>query len=429
MKVTGTGGGAMPGGRFRQIGPRLVSRAIKAPDTWPARAILARAGWRKGRAVDIAAVASDSVTLAPAGPSTVHAPQGLGAAGAPHAGIFPALQAHAIDGARDGVIDGAIVSAYSPAVVVGDAVVLPPPLRAQGHRIRTAEEGLFRDGPSGPVVARGADVTIPAAIHVGGAGAFNWYHFVLECLPKAWLAQRLPARFDDHVLLVPEECRRIPSFADALAAVSGGRALHALPRGTTAAVARLVVIDEISVAPFNMVPGAWPQITDYAQHDRELAAFVAALRGAILGADAPVDDGRRIFLARPGVRRDYNQADLIAIAQRHGFEPVSLEGLSLRDQARVFAGASAVIGPSGAAWVGMIFRDRPMAGLSWLPAAYDRFCSYATLAHLLGHRLRFIEAETAGRLASTGDAYKASYTVSPSRFEAAVRDLLEQVNP
>jgi hypothetical protein len=133
--------------------------------------------------------------------------------------------------------------------------------------------------------------------------------------------------------------------------------------------------------------------------------------------------GRRIFLKRPGERRNYNQDELIEIARRYGFEPVTPELLSLQDQATTFAEASAVIGPSGAAWVGMIFREQPLLGLSWLPLPYEYFCSYSALANLIGHRLEFIVTRTQQVLRSTGEAYMAEYQVCPVEFENALKNM------
>jgi hypothetical protein len=242
-----------------------------------------------------------------------------------------------------------------------------------------------------------ATAEIDGGILIGGAGAYNWYHFIVECLPKAFLTQRLPAEFDDLPLLVPEECRRFQSFAAALALFSGERELRYLSMSEHLLCNRLLVLDEVSFGPFNLAKDEWPRVEDYSQHEDVLMAFVSELRAGFAGPSPP-NTGRRLFLQRPGQRRNYNQEELLTIAARYGFEPVSPETMTLEQQARMFAGASAVVGPSGAAWVGMIFRDHQMAGLSWLPSVYQEFCGYSALARLLGHELYFIEAHVGSEL-------------------------------
>jgi capsular polysaccharide biosynthesis protein len=88
----------------------------------------------------------------------------------------------------------------------------------------------------------------------------------------------------------------------------------------------------------------------------------------------------RIFLTRPDVRRSYNQVELLKIAVRYGFEPYSPESASLADQAQTFADADMVVGASGAAWVGMVFRQEKAKFLSWLPSNFNEFCGYSSLA-------------------------------------------------
>ncbi len=138
------------------------------------------------------------------------------------------------------------------------------------------------------------------------------------------------------------------------------------------------------------------QVKDYAQHDAFLRLFFREFRSKVLyGSESQVkvkNRERRIFLVRPGVRRNYNQDELLAIAVQYGFERFSPEDFTLAEQAKIFSESSAVIGPSGAAWVGMIFRQPPLHGLTWLPHEYESFCGYSSLANLLGHQLDFIEA-------------------------------------
>jgi len=207
---------------------------------------------------------------------------------------------------------------------------------------------------------------------------------------------------------------------------SNSRPVYYLPQGATAQVGRLVVIDEVSIGPFNMVPGEWPRLSDYAQHDAALMDFIQKLRAAIVGDFKPLQSDRRIFLSRPSVRRNFNQNELMEISKKYGFEAVYPETLSLREQAELFKSASHIIGASGAAWSGMIFCHQPVTGLSWLPSVYREFSSYSSLAHLLGHRLFFIEAIPGGKLSTTDEAYRADYRVCPFAFENALEAMMRK---
>lgn len=402
---------------IKTITRRLLFRwAYHGPARALAWAILRRANWQRVTVTSRGGIAERSLIVAEATPFAVQVPRWQGKTPRERSGIFPNVRAH--------VLHSATATAYSPAVLHGAQLSLPDVLLEDMNRTRTDTGGIFdlyRDSSMGRIRPQDhAD----GGILVGGAGAYNWYHFIIECLPKAFLARRLPAEFDDLPFLVPEECRRFASFAKALGLFSGGRPLRFMAHGEDLLCDRLIVLDEVSVGPVNLVKGEWPRIEDYSQHEAVLLAFIKELRSGLLGSTLPPGDGRRLFLRRPGQRRNYNQDELIEIARRYGFETVSPETLPLERQAIMFAEASAVVGASGAAWVGMVFRERPMVGLSWLPSAYSEFCGYSALARLLNHELFFVEARTKFRPRSTSQLYSAGYHVCPLEFETALRGIL-----
>lgn len=356
--------------------------------------------------------------LAGSSPYKVEAPRRSDRAPQGTTGLFPALSAH--------LIRHAMVSPYCDGVLCENTLLLPDHLIRSRGRVTTDSDTMFEFDRRLSVgkVLTGKEVT--GAIHFCGAGSFNWYHFVMECLPKLLLLRRLPTEYSGFPLVLPDECRHIPSFAEALQRIAGDRKAVFLKRGESLEVDRLIVVDSISTAPFDLHDGEWPQIDDYSQHDQLILEFIHELRSSFLEDVTVESPQKRIFLVRPeGVRRDYNQRELVEIASGYGFEQVSPERLTLADQARLFANAEMVIGASGAAWVGMMFRDthRPLKGLSWLPREYSEFCSYSTIASLLHHHLEFLDAETAKPLPSTAEAYYSSYRVSPRAFEQAVRRL------
>lgn len=65
---------------------------------------------------------------------------------------------------------------------------------------------------------------------------------------------------------------------------------------------------------------------------------------------------RRLYLSRAGTgrRRVINEADLLAALQSRGFESVAPEALSVREQIRLFAEATHIVGPTGAAFSNIV---------------------------------------------------------------------------
>ena len=88
-----------------------------------------------------------------------------------------------------------------------------------------------------------------------GNGSWNWYHWITEILPKAWLARFLPPQYDDFCLLVPERAAK-GTFYEALQCVSGERKLQ-ICKNTDVTIWDCLWIDSPSILPFNVKMSRW----------------------------------------------------------------------------------------------------------------------------------------------------------------------------
>lgn len=395
------------------VGSVLYGWVGEAPVGPVKRGVLRALSRKALRPVAMSAGASRSYPLQPASSFVVASPAFVGVAPLIREGRFPELRAH--------LVEDAVVSPYASAVVQGDRLLVPDIILKNRQRHSTDGGNLYWLGQRNCVGRIIRQETVAEGLLIGGAGAFNWYHFVMECLPKAFLARGLPGEMKDWPLLVPEECTRVPGFAQALKLFSGDRPVRPVPRGAALHVGRAVTFDEVNYGPFNLYDGSWPDPDDYSQHDDTLRQYTSALRAGLLGSDPRPVPVRRIFLVRPATRRNYNQDALVEIAGRYGFEAHAPEKLPLAEQAALFADAGMVIGASGAAWVGMAFCAPGTQMLSWLPREYAGFCCYSTLANLLGHRMRFVNAIPDRLLKDTADAFDHSYRLDEGDFEAALQ--------
>ena len=148
-----------------------------------------------------------------------------------------------------------------------------------------------------------------------------------------------------------------------------------------------------------------------------LPAALDSLRTDLLRAPVPVGARpRRLHVLRPRVtwRKLENEAEVAAIAVRHGFSPVVPDTLSIAEQAALFAGAEAVLGVKGAAMTNILFA-RPSCRLILLsPADFiDQFYwSIASLRGIAYHEL-FGALVTRGKVAGHND-----FRVDPARVDA-----------
>lgn len=89
-------------------------------------------------------------------------------------------------------------------------------------------------------------------------------------------------------------------------------------------------------------------------------------------ANQATNSGRKLYLRRHAglARAVLNEAELLAVLHRYGFEVVDCEKLSLKQQAELFSGARAVVAPHGAALTNIIFMPPGGSMLEFFPQDY-----------------------------------------------------------
>lgn len=354
-------------------------------------------------------------TLAAPADYLSEAPRLIGAAPKRLLGSVPAIHARLFSNAR--------VACTSSAIVTRDRICIPGFYIGRPHTLITDGNFLMSQEKGFGVVNCPDAQDVPAGIVVFGSGTLNWYHWLIEILPAACLAEGLPAEFDAFPLLVPEACLNLKTFRDSLSLFAGSRKVVGVEAGKTLRVGQLVLIDGVASGPMNLRAGHWPTLSDYCQNAGVLRRYRAAiLKRLSISETRP---SRRIFLARDSGRRNYNQSDLLAIAERHGFEPVFPERMTFREQVAMYAEAEVLLGPSGAAFANVLFCQPGSRSLTWILPQYDEFCAYSNLANVVGMQLRYLFVTPLTEITSSFDAYSAAYSLDATKFERALEGLLD----
>lgn len=325
---------------------------------------------------------------------------------------FPDLFAH--------LLTNVICTGYSSQFLKDDTLITTEARIRQRNRIVCSSEDTgFYDSKHAYFRRRRNYERYRSAVFLSGDCAYNWYHFLIECLSKSSLINELPPQFRDLPIILPPEVQKYGNYSEALRAV--------LPRHDIITVGRepvlvdkLIVIDDVCVGPANLEPGFWPKVSDYSLHTNTLRRYSLVLRKSLGRSASRNRRSGRLFIMRPGSRRKYNQSELFEIAGDFGFAPFSPECMSVHEQAQTLSEATHIIGASGAAWSNLIFCENSVRGLSWIFPEHSEFCAYSMLAEALGHELDFLAAEPSKRISSTGEAYSADYNVPVQRFEAAL---------
>jgi hypothetical protein len=218
----------------------------------------------------------------------------------------------------------------------------------------------------------------------------NYYHWILDLLPRLSLIKKAGVGFDSFTrILINGSCARYET--ESLAAIG-------------APLEKISYVDEHR--RFRLESATIPSMD---QSSQIVAPWkVRALRGL---RDSLPNNGRssprRLYLSRrnAAVRRILNEDRLSPLLEKAGFASVELESRSWAEQVQMFAGAEVVLAPHGAALANIVFcKPETLIAEINTRAGYRDF--YLRLAATASLQYRVLEAEP-------------SATASGSTFRAA----------
>mgnify|MGYP001792157138 CR=1 FL=1 len=210
--------------------------------------------------------------------------------------------------------------------------------------------------------------------------AHNFFHWTLDILPRLELIAQAPA-LQDMPLIMFEGA---PGFVkQSLALAAPEREVLWLPAGTHRVETMAVPTNP---STFNVVSGrALRYLRD---------SYHPALQQAL---PADFTSAKRIYISRAdaAVRRIANEAEIEARLAALGFQSVVMSGLSLAEQAEIFARAECIVSAHGAALVNLAF-CAPDTRVVEIFQQGHKSRSYYTISGLLGLRYGFLIGQKAG---------------------------------
>ena len=319
----------------------------------------------------------------------------------------------------------AVVSAASSSVIVDGKLIIERVEGVDPRRCNYAEGQIFLHGRRSAFLLERATQRLDAGIFLAGNVSRNYYHWMIEILPKLQFLPQVDARYPRLPLLVSEGVVQIGSLRESLAMIARDRPVIVLEDGVLYEVARLVYINAPNKCPINLRPGYELRTSDFFFREDSIA-FLRDRLGAHAGR-AGGSSGKRVFFGRKGERRRYNEEEVYAAFAREGFVRVLMEELSLRDQIELMSGAEMVAGPTGAAWTNIIFCREGTRCLCWMAEESREFSAYSNLAKIVGADLRYVTYPTGAR--STRELYSMDYRVDAGAIQRELAALLSAKHP
>ncbi len=218
------------------------------------------------------------------------------------------------------------------------------------------------------------------AVFLGGTFSFNYFHFLIEILPKFKYLDEIPLE-KEAILITPQVIRENPNLEKLLSFFADGRKVDYLDPEKYYHYRKLWHI----TYPNSMVPNIGEgehYRAEFTKFSKESVSYVRSIcLKSYKISEVSIAPVSKIFLARRSPFRKYNESELLEIAAELGFEAVYLEDLNIHEQIFLMQNVEYVIGPSGAAWTNIIFaKPGKTKGLVWLGNVWKDFSAFSTLA-------------------------------------------------
>lgn len=259
---------------------------------------------------------------------------------------------------------------------------------------------------------------LPAITRLAGTTGFlgcvsgnNYYHWVLDCLPVLDVLQRggFDLRSADHLVFTGVQQ---PFQQEMLRAL--GVPLEKIVETDRV---RHIEAETLVCSSTQILNGGFPAWA---------CDFLRTQVAAALLPDGPQQKRRRLFVSRSDAafRRVANEAELMPILERHGFERLILGPLAVRDQVAAFASAEIVVAPHGAGLTNLVFSPPGTTLVELFAPQYQNPCYYQ-LCCTAGHRYHALLGEAgAGPSRKIPEMTRLDMTIAPQKLEALLRDLL-----
>ncbi|MGZ8256381.1 MAG: glycosyltransferase family 61 protein [Gallionella sp.] len=229
--------------------------------------------------------------------------------------------------------------------------------------------------------------TLPCAISLLKDHGKNYYHWVLEVLPRAVLAVRHMA-WQGAPLLIDSTLPK--QLIESLHLIAQDNLLIPIPEGLRVQVEKLYFPAPLSIT--HDCYGDNPQATDFLIAPEA----VYLLRETYLPMiQSPArHKSKYIYIARTGGghRAMRNEAEVIRVVKKHGFSIVFPGEMSFLDQVSMFADADIIVGPTGAGMANIVFSPSKCIVLVLAPSTRNaNYYLFAQLAQHVGQEIIYVE--------------------------------------
>ena len=230
------------------------------------------------------------------------------------------------------------------------------------------------------------DEIIEEGFFLGGNGCWNWYHYLIEILPKTLLLEETNCK----TILISDDISNYPTMKQALEALINEKhyTIKLLNTKQNFKVKKLFFINEINKIEFNKLDSNIKNL-DTGYHREN---YLYNLRNKLI--NKYIEDNKsqekKIFLWRENTHRiAQNQNDVLQYLEKKGFKKIDPAKLNLKQQIEIFNSADIIIGTTGAAWTNLIFCKKNAKAIIFSPYYFNDFNAFSNLAQIFNIDLTY----------------------------------------
>lgn len=230
------------------------------------------------------------------------------------------------------------------------------------------------------IVKIGNPEVISDGFFLAGNGSHNWYHWLLEILPKMLYYKRDYSRN----ILVSRSCKDIPSMAQTLQTLVQKYEVNIiyLDPLKTYHIKKLYFINEVNKLMYNELNRENSCLPLYYYRKESLEKLVEILKNRYL-TDA-VPNIPKIYLQRQNTHRiARNEAEIAELLGEYQFSFIDLGKCSIQQQVEIFSNAKHIVGTSGAAFTNILFCYPNTKIVIFMPDNYMTYQFYKEIGELL----------------------------------------------
>lgn len=227
-----------------------------------------------------------------------------------------------------------------------------------------------------------ANKKIDKAVYISGSYDLNWYHWLIEVLPKLYIFKKIINHYKDYQIVVPERIVKSINHKKTLSLFTDLNNIITIKQGVFYNVESLLYIESPSYSDFEMKKKLKVKIQNGNLYYDVLHSYTKFIKSKIICNKN--FQNKYIYLYRKTNKRKFNQNEVLEVLRKFHFEIIDAYKLSFIDQVNIFNSAKIIVGPPGAAWANIIFAKRGSYGLIFRPNIIGDSSTFPNLSKLVG---------------------------------------------